>query len=86
MIGENIKARRVVILVEAQDGSQHGFEVDGGTVRWEATGLADGPRWGVGSGGRITVEGRFHRKNRPGMMEDELPTGQKEITDGQPEG
>lgn len=86
MIGETIKPKRTIILVEAEDGTQHGFEVDGGTVRWEATGLTDGPRWGMGSAGRITVEGRFHRKNRPGVEQPELPMGQKEVSDAQAEG
>jgi hypothetical protein len=84
MIGEQFpNPRRVVVLVEAQDGTQHGFEFDGGTVKWEWTGQADGPTWGNGSAGRVTVEGRFHRKNRPGYEQDELPMGAKEITDGQ---
>ena len=85
MIGKTFtNARRVVVLVEADDGEQHGFEIDGGTVRWEFTGVGEGSRWGTGALGKITVEGRFHRKNRPASEQDELPAGRKEITDGQP--
>lgn len=79
MIGKDINPRRTIILVEAQDGTQHGFEVDGGSVRWEWTGMSEGPTMGLGSSGRIIVEGRFHRKNRPGYEQDELPIGRKEI-------
>ncbi|MCD6056485.1 MAG: hypothetical protein K0Q89_15 [Thermomicrobiales bacterium] len=57
-------ATEVIVLVAMPDGSQHAFQVEAGTVRWEWAGVTDSPTMGVGSAGRVTVEGRFYRKRR----------------------
>lgn len=69
MIGrEFTNPQRVVVLLIAQDGRQHGFEVYPGTMRWEWTGTTDYSPIGAGSTGRVTVEGRFHRMDRSGDL------------------
>lgn len=75
-IGQYFKdAKQVIILVQHKDGSQHAFQLEPGTVRWEHTGMADGPELGYGSAGRLTVEGRFHRKNRSPLSQSALDEG-----------
>jgi hypothetical protein len=72
MIGQEFDdAVQIIVLVERRDGSQHAFQVEMGTVTWEATGFAFGKRLGDGSAGRVTVEGRFHRKNRAGIEQQQ---------------
>lgn len=80
MIGQTFKdATEIIVLVKERDGSQHAFQVEVGTVRWEATGMAHGPELGYGSAGRVTVEGRFHRKNRPGEDQPAIDSPRGEI-------
>lgn len=70
MIGKQFEnARHIIVLVEDSDGTQHAFQVEPGTVGWEWTGLAEGAELGYGSEGRVTVCGRFHRKNRDPEMQ-----------------
>lgn len=95
MIGRSFtNTRRVVVLVEDDKGVQHGFDLEGASVRWEWTGIGgSGPRLGEGSTGRVVVEGRFHRKSidpeaqqvfdRISAERAALPAAVKEITDGQ---
>jgi hypothetical protein len=68
-IGQTFEnARQIIVLVQAADGTEHAFQVEG-KARWEWTGLATGETMGHGSAGRVTVEGRFHRKNRDPIMQ-----------------
>jgi hypothetical protein len=65
VIGQEFKdVAEVIVLVRRHDGSQHAFQVEAGTVKWESTGFAQSRTLGDGAAGRVTVEGRFHRKNR----------------------
>jgi hypothetical protein len=67
---ENI--RRIVILVEENDGTQHGYEVISPTVcSWQWAGLGAG-----GSHADVFVSGVMHRKSR----DPELQAKVDEIT------
>lgn len=56
--------RQVFVYVLDENGVEHGFLVEGGTVSWEFIGMASSPTLGHGSAARIVVEGRMHRKDR----------------------
>lgn len=60
MTGQNIQAKRLVVLAEDEEGRQVGWDVfDVSEMSWRWTGVdANGSR------ARIVVEGSFHRIGR----------------------
>lgn len=54
--------RQVVILIEDENGYQHGWRLDDATLaKWDWLGIG-----GRGSRARVTVEGTFQRMTRVG--------------------